>query len=159
MDLKVFYGKNINIFKYSELDEITNPNSSAIVDINGDCKSDLVFTVYNSYEKRIGLEIWLNKIIDGKSFYVKYSQDYLLPPNSLQVLFGDFNGDGSIDLVVPTCVKSSFCNYCCVSDDKIYFIPNIQKRFVIVLGKNQMKQNVDQHQIFVQKVILNFNKI
>lgn len=43
MDLKVFYGKNINIFKYSELDEITNPNSSAIVDINGDCKSDLVF--------------------------------------------------------------------------------------------------------------------
>ncbi|CAD51651.1 hypothetical protein PFAG_01167 [Plasmodium falciparum Santa Lucia] len=125
---KSFLWKNINIFKYSELDEITNPNSSAIVDINGDCKSDLVFTVYNSYEKRIGLEIWLNKIIDGKSFYVKYSQDYLLPPNSLQVLFGDFNGDGSIDLVVPTCVKSSFCNYCCVSDDKIYFIPNIQKK-------------------------------
>ncbi|SOV76932.1 conserved Plasmodium protein, unknown function [Plasmodium reichenowi] len=125
---KSFLWKNINIFKYSELDEITNPNSSAIVDINGDCKSDLVFTVYNSYEKRIGLEIWLNKIIDGKSFYVKHSQDYLLPPNSLQVLFGDFNGDGSIDLVVPTCVKSSFCNYCCVSDDKIYFIPNIQKK-------------------------------
>lgn len=125
---KSFLWKNINIFKYSELDEITNPNSSAIVDINGDCKSDLVFTVYNSYEKRIGLEIWLNKIIDGKSFYVKYSQDYLLPPNSLQVLFGDFNGDGSIDLVVPTCVKSSFCNYCCVNDDKIYFIPNIQKK-------------------------------
>lgn len=125
---KSFLWKNINIFKYSELDEITNSNSSAIVDINGDCKSDLVFTVYNSYEKRIGLEIWLNKIIDGKSFYVKYSQDYLLPPNSLQVLFGDFNGDGSIDLVVPTCVKSSFCNYCCVSDDKIYFIPNIQKK-------------------------------
>ncbi|CAC9696035.1 conserved Plasmodium protein, unknown function, partial [Plasmodium sp. DRC-Itaito] len=125
---KSFLWKNINIFQYSELDEITNPNSSAIVDINGDCKSDLVFTVYNSYEKRIGLEIWLNKIIDGKSFYVKHAQDYLLPPNSLQVLFGDFNGDGSIDLVVPTCVKSSFCNYCCISDDKIYFIPNIQKK-------------------------------
>ncbi|SOV74527.1 conserved Plasmodium protein, unknown function [Plasmodium sp. gorilla clade G3] len=125
---KSFLWKNINIFQYSELDEITNPNSSAIVDINGDCKSDLVFTVYNSYEKSIGLEIWLNKIIDGKSFYVKHSQNYLLPPNSLQVLFGDFNGDGSIDLVVPTCVKSSFCNYCCVSDDKIYFIPNIQKK-------------------------------
>ncbi|SOV21492.1 conserved Plasmodium protein, unknown function [Plasmodium sp. DRC-Itaito] len=125
---KSFLWKNINIFQYSELDEITNPNSSAVVDINGDCKSDLVFTVYNSYEKRVALEIWLNKIIDGKSFYVKYSQDYLLPPNSLQVLFGDFNGDGSIDLVVPTCVKSSFCNYCCVSDDKIYFIPNIQKK-------------------------------
>ncbi|SOV11940.1 conserved Plasmodium protein, unknown function [Plasmodium sp. gorilla clade G2] len=125
---KSFLWKNINIFQYSELDEITNPNSSAVVDINGDCKSDLVFTVYNSYEKRVGLEIWLNKIIDGKSYYIKYSQDYLLPSNSLQVLFGDFNGDGSIDLVVPTCVKSSFCNYCCVSDDKIYFIPNIQKK-------------------------------
>lgn len=49
---KSFLWKNINIFKYSELDEITNPNSSAIVDINGDCKSDLVFTVYNSYEKK-----------------------------------------------------------------------------------------------------------
>ncbi|SBT77382.1 conserved Plasmodium protein, unknown function [Plasmodium ovale] len=121
--------KSLNIFDYTELSEITNPNSSAIVDINGDCKSDLVFTVYNKVNsKNIYLEIWINKIVEGKSIYVKNTEDYALPQNSLQVLFGDFNADGSIDMVIPTCIKSSFCNYCCVNDDKIYFIPNIQKK-------------------------------
>ncbi|SCN62525.1 conserved Plasmodium protein, unknown function [Plasmodium chabaudi chabaudi] len=121
--------ESIGLFEYTELSEISNPNSSAIVDLNGDCKADLVFTVLNKKNnKRIFLEIWINKIVDGKGRYVKAEEDYMLPANSNQVLFGDFNADGSIDLVVPTCVKSSSCNYCCTSDDKIYFIPNIQMK-------------------------------
>ncbi|GAB66777.1 T-cell immunomodulatory protein homolog precursor, partial [Plasmodium cynomolgi strain B] len=122
--------KSMNLFDKAEVGEITNPNSSAVVDINGDCKADLVFTVYdkNSGKKNSSLEIWLNKIVDGKSIYMKYKENYNLPPNSLQVLFGDFNADGSIDIVIPTCTKSSNCNYCCVSDDKIFFIPNVQKK-------------------------------
>ncbi|SBT71593.1 conserved Plasmodium protein, unknown function [Plasmodium malariae] len=127
-EFKSILWKSMNIFDYSDLGEITNPNSSAIVDINGDCKSDLVFTVSNKNDfKNVYLEIWINKIVDGKSKYVKNAKNYGLPLNSMQVLFGDFNGDGAVDIVVPACVKSSFCNYCCVNDDKIYFIPNIQK--------------------------------
>ncbi|GAW81269.1 T-cell immunomodulatory protein homolog precursor [Plasmodium gonderi] len=122
--------KNMNLFSKEDVDEITNPNSSAVVDINGDCKADLVFTVYNknNAKKSTSLEIWLNQIVGEGSMYVKYKENYNLPSNSLQVLFGDFNGDGAIDIVTPTCTKSSYCNYCCVSDDKIYFIPNIQKK-------------------------------
>ncbi|VWU51364.1 conserved protein, unknown function [Hepatocystis sp. ex Piliocolobus tephrosceles] len=130
-----------NLFEYKEYKEISYPNSSAIVDIDGDCKADLVFTVYDNVvsdrkskgikepnTKQIYLEIWLNKIINGKSVYINSNKYYKLPNNSLQVLFGDFNADGSIDLVVPTCEKQSSCNYCCVQNDEIYFIPNIQKK-------------------------------
>uniref|UniRef100_A0A8C9GVU4 T-cell immunomodulatory protein TIP C2 domain-containing protein n=1 Tax=Piliocolobus tephrosceles TaxID=591936 RepID=A0A8C9GVU4_9PRIM len=137
----ILWDNMLHSFEYKEYKEISNPNSSAIVDIDGDCKADLVFTVYNNVvsggnskgvsntnNEAVYLEIWLNKIINDKSVYINSNDYYKLPNNSLQVLFGDFNGDGSIDLVVPRCIKSSSCNYCCVSEDELYFIPNVQKK-------------------------------
>ncbi|CXI83938.1 conserved Plasmodium protein, unknown function [Plasmodium berghei] len=132
--------ENMDLFEYTDLSEISNPNSNAIVDLNGDCKADLVFTVINKKNtKRIFLEIWINKIVNGKSRYVKADEDYMLPANSMQIIFADFNADGSIDMVVPTCVKSSSCNYCCTRGDKIYFIPNIQTK----ICENSWTKNED----------------
>lgn len=123
-----------------QIGEISNPHSSAIVDLNGDCKSDIVFTVYNE-RRNISLEIWLNTMNAGKGVYRKLDINFDLPPNSLQILFGDFNADGSIDMIVPTCQKSRSCNNCCVGNDQIYFIPNIQKKIC-----NKTWTQVDQSQ-------------
>lgn len=123
-----------------QIGEISNPHSSAIVDLNGDCKSDIVFTVYNE-RKNISLEIWLNTMNAGRGVYRKLETNFDLPPNSLQILFGDFNADGSIDMIVPTCQKNRSCNNCCVGNDKLYFIPNIQKKIC-----NKTWTQVDQSQ-------------
>lgn len=128
----------------NQIAEISNPNSSAIVDLNGDCKADLVFTVYNKKDRNpntLFLEIWINTMIDGKGIFRKMKKNYQLPPNALQILFADFNADGSMDLIVPTCTKSKSCDNCCVSDDKIYYIPNIQKKICDKTWK-QIDENI-----------------
>eukprot|EP00923_Selenidium_pygospionis_P000536 GHVN01000893.1.p1 GENE.GHVN01000893.1~~GHVN01000893.1.p1 ORF type:complete len:670 (+),score=44.31 GHVN01000893.1:57-2066(+) len=85
-----------------------NPHSSAFVDVNGDCKPDLVLVVEYSDSKGLLVEFWLNEHSDGRSFYRRdRSKDIILPAGSGQVLFADLNADGTVDIAFPLCSQGS----------------------------------------------------
>jgi hypothetical protein len=61
----------------------------AFVDMNGDCKPDLVFLT------DLGIEIWLA----GDLGYNQLSKPMPLPYPASDLIFADFNGDGTIDVL------------------------------------------------------------
>jgi len=80
----------------------TKPNSHAFVDLNGDCLPDLVLTT------SCGIEVWLNSG-GTKAFWELRASDTTAfrqigldawNPDEAdgQIVFADFNGDGTIDL-------------------------------------------------------------
>ncbi|GIX63218.1 T-cell immunomodulatory protein-like protein precursor, putative [Babesia caballi] len=83
---------------------IPSPHSSAFVDIDGDCRADLVLLV--QHENQRYLQIWQ---ADNDQNRMKYfhdvKNDILLPKNHGQVYFADLNGDGTIDIAVPYCIE------------------------------------------------------
>ncbi|PFH32278.1 FG-GAP repeat-containing protein [Besnoitia besnoiti] len=119
------------------LGRIVSPHSSAVVDLDGDCRPDLVFQVElpasasspPSPSSRF-LEIWLSRFnpSDGRARFSLGSEGAFLPlpATAGQVAFADFNADGTLDLVMPTCLTAEACNGCCVDADRIVFAPNKQ---------------------------------
>jgi len=80
---------------------LASPHSSAFVDVDGDCKSDLALIVINGTQ--LLLEIWLAQ---GKpDFGFTFSSVHPLPSNSTQIMWTDMNADGALDVVVPVCKK------------------------------------------------------
>ncbi|KAK6587533.1 hypothetical protein RS030_91568 [Cryptosporidium xiaoi] len=128
-------------------------HSSAFIDMDGDCRSDLVLEVYFNdeveqeknhldeelgiYGKNIkkGLEIWINTMVDGIAKFRKYVPEtnseninnsglIILPHGSGSISYSDFNRDGTIDLIVPVCVMGKDG---CESKSRLVFIPNIHE--------------------------------
>lgn len=82
------------------------PHSNAFVDIDGDCMADLVF-----FCKDDTYQVWINQNEEGGVFGKAGSDDNAfrmpsftgsLPSNSGSVSFADMDGDGTVDMVVPS---------------------------------------------------------
>ncbi|KAF7457213.1 FG-GAP repeat family protein [Cryptosporidium felis] len=127
-------------------------HSSAFVDMDGDCRSDLVLEVYyedfdenpQTHQIRKGLEIWTNEIIDNTSRFrrmVKRDDKLkgnklnliLLPIGAQSISYSDFNRDGTTDLIVPVCQQN---DQGCESKSRLVFIPNIHE-YKDCVGTNQ----------------------
>mmetsp|Transcript_107660 Transcript_107660/g.246524 ORF Transcript_107660/g.246524 Transcript_107660/m.246524 type:complete len:570 (+) Transcript_107660:149-1858(+) len=109
---------------------LASPHSSAFVDVDGDCKSDLAFVVMN--ETQLSLEIWLSEgSAKSTGFDFRYSSVFILPNNGSQVTWTDMNADGALDIVVPVCNKlQSGLSWTCSSepgDSQILVLLNQQK--------------------------------
>ncbi|KAJ2911205.1 hypothetical protein GGI21_000119 [Coemansia aciculifera] len=88
-----------------------SPHSSAFVDLDGDCRADLFIVCQGNEE----YQIWTS----SPTGFV-YSITGSLPSGAGPVSFGDMNGDGSLDMVVPILGKS-----------QIYILYNEQKPLCI----------------------------
>ncbi|KAL8273428.1 hypothetical protein Esti_002673 [Eimeria stiedai] len=104
--------------------QITNPHSSAVVDIDGDCRADLLLMVRLPSSSSISVEIWLSRF-DGKAAkWKRHSESLALPQGSGQFVLADFDANGTIDLLVPTCERNE--EGVCVKGDSLTLLPNAQ---------------------------------
>ncbi|KAF8936887.1 hypothetical protein EDD21DRAFT_361844 [Dissophora ornata] len=85
---------------------LSDPHSSAFVDLNGDCLADLFLTCYDSASDQYSYVVYVNNKDQGFSFGVSG----LLPAGSGQVTFADIDGDGAVDFVVPACNNRGQCS-------------------------------------------------
>ncbi|KAJ1611352.1 membrane associated protein [Cryptosporidium canis] len=144
---------------------IVENHSSAFVDMDGDCRSDLVLEVYYeeldgrfngvSSQIRKGLEIWTNEIVGEAAIFKRYFHRHrddnklgltLLPTGALSISYSDFNRDGTTDIIVPVCNLGSFG---CESKSRLVFIPNIHE-YKDCTSTNQFgfsiyKSNIKEH--------------
>ncbi|KAK1939444.1 putative T-cell immunomodulatory protein-like protein precursor [Babesia divergens] len=113
---------------------IPSPHSSAFVDIDGDCRADLVLLV--EHGKKRYLQIWQ---ADADGHQMKYTRnpekDIQLPQHHGQVSFADINGDGTIDIAVPYCTEVD-TNGNCTSGSNIAITFNKQKPFCSYIWNN-----------------------
>ena len=79
---------------------LAHPHSNAFIDLNGDCLAD-VFLVCEENNER-SFQIWLNNA-NTESFSLH--SHTALPKGSGMVTFADFNRDGNLDMVFPTCAS------------------------------------------------------
>ncbi|ORY34008.1 hypothetical protein BCR39DRAFT_518106 [Naematelia encephala] len=82
---------------------LANPHSSAFVDMDGDCRPDLVLDCETPHTTQRFIQIWLNR---GSGGY-ELTRTYDLPRGSGALSFADMNRDGTIDIVFPTCSRRS----------------------------------------------------
>ncbi|KAL1405541.1 hypothetical protein Q8F55_009179 [Vanrija albida] len=101
--------------------EFGDLHSSAYVDIDGDCRPDLVLHCKKARPGEMRLQTWLN---NGDAGY-HIHQEYDLPPGAQALTFADINRDGAIDLVFPTCAKT-FPSRGTGSDCAIHIAYNVQ---------------------------------
>ncbi|KAG0245957.1 hypothetical protein B0O80DRAFT_464011 [Mortierella sp. GBAus27b] len=78
---------------------LSDPHSSAFVDLNGDCLADIFLTCFDAAKNQHSYVVYVNNKDQGFTFGVSG----LLPAGSGQVSFADIDGDGAVDLVVPAC--------------------------------------------------------
>lgn len=97
--------ENIPYVNFDQIDgKIVNPHSSAFVDMNGDCRADLVLHVMRN--NSVFLDIYLTSYADGTLVYKKYKDSISVPKNYGQISFHDLNGDGTLDVLIPHCKKA-----------------------------------------------------
>lgn len=98
------------------LNPISQPNSNAFVDIDGDCLADLVLFSHNDTASY--MEIWT---LGGTTAHlVKIIQ---LPEGAGQVTFADIDRDGTTDFVFPVCGPDSTCS----GTNSIVIVYNVQE--------------------------------
>eukprot|EP00916_Digyalum_oweni_P003399 GHVL01006148.1.p1 GENE.GHVL01006148.1~~GHVL01006148.1.p1 ORF type:complete len:626 (+),score=161.17 GHVL01006148.1:47-1924(+) len=119
------FSQIMNISKI-KIKKILNPHSSSIVDVDGDCISDLIIEVLDDDEggEEGGgrmLEIWLAK--QDHFQLLEMASPVKIPAGAGQLTWGDFNADGSMDFVFPKC---TIVNGKCTGDNEIWMVPNIQ---------------------------------
>ncbi|ORM40488.1 T-cell immunomodulatory -like protein [Babesia sp. Xinjiang] len=113
---------------------IPSPHSSAFVDIDGDCRADLVLLV--QYEDNQFLQIWQSTANKNHMSYVrKPDMDIQLPKYHGQVSFVDIDGDGTIDIAVPYCTKVD-TKGACVEGCGVAMTFNHQKPFCSYIWNN-----------------------
>ncbi|KAI1320696.1 hypothetical protein EDD11_010230 [Mortierella claussenii] len=83
---------------------LSDPHSSAFVDLNGDCLADIFLTCFDGHQ--YSYVIYVNNKDQGFSFGVSG----LLPEGAGQVTFADIDGDGAVDMVVPACDTHGQCS-------------------------------------------------
>ncbi|KAG0364322.1 hypothetical protein BC939DRAFT_458332 [Gamsiella multidivaricata] len=107
---------------------LSDPHSSAFVDINGDCLADIFLTCYDAVKDQHSYVIYVNNKDQGFSF----GASGLLPAGSGQVAFADIDGDGAVDLVVPACDTKGLCS--------IYVYYNQQVPLCTSKGQKECRQ-------------------
>ncbi|CDR94221.1 T-cell immunomodulatory protein-like protein precursor, putative [Babesia bigemina] len=113
---------------------VPSPHSSAFVDINGDCRADLILLV--QHENKRYLQIWETEADNNRMKYIRNpNKDIVLPTNHGQVSFADFNGDGTIDIVVPYCNQLN-AERSCIQGSRIFITFNHQKPFCSYIWNN-----------------------
>ncbi|KAJ1030055.1 hypothetical protein NDA16_000968 [Ustilago loliicola] len=91
--------------------KLADPHSSAFVDLNGDCLADLflVCSEESFLSSKLTYQVWTavkpNSKGEGSGFKLASSGD--LPPGTGALSFGDIDRDGTIDVIFPTCDRSS----------------------------------------------------
>ncbi|KAK3842740.1 MAG: hypothetical protein J3R72DRAFT_474554 [Linnemannia gamsii] len=84
---------------------LSEPHSSAFVDLNGDCLADIFLTCFDAAKNQHSYVVYVNNKDAGFSFGVSG----LLPDGAGQVTFADIDGDGAVDMVVPACDAHNQC--------------------------------------------------
>ncbi|KAK2195641.1 bifunctional FG-GAP repeat/T-cell immunomodulatory protein/Integrin alpha [Babesia duncani] len=106
-------------FVGSFLGYIPSPHSSAFLDMNGDCRPDLVLILDTGIETFI--DIWVTNYRDDTMIYTSQAEEIkealTLPEHYGQVSFADFNGDGTLDIAVPYCSEVGPSGSCMGSAD------------------------------------------
>lgn len=74
-------------------------NSNTFVDINGDCKSDLIFTLEKDSKRTV--EIWTGSVSTSMTISYCRSAYYQVPDNVGLLTFADIDRNGFLDLVYP----------------------------------------------------------
>ncbi|KAK1443613.1 integrin alpha N-terminal domain containing protein [Babesia gibsoni] len=113
---------------------IPSPHSSAFVDMDGDCRADLVLMLQHD-DKRY-LQIWQADTDGTKMTFTRDPKnDIELPPNHSQVSFLDINGDGTTDIAVPYCIVVNTSDGTCTSGNNVAITLNKQKPFCANIWK------------------------
>ncbi|EAN31391.2 T-cell immunomodulatory-like protein [Theileria parva strain Muguga] len=124
-DLKLFFWMNLGQFflpfPHNKVQTFTvssevngfipNPHSCAFIDMNGDCRPDLVLMFEDPHLRNVYIDIWLSDAETGTVVY-KHSNNFLLPKNHGMITFGDFDNDGTNDVLVPFCDSVDSEGYC-----------------------------------------------
>ncbi|UKJ89348.1 FG-GAP repeat containing protein [Theileria orientalis] len=89
---------------------IPNPHSCSFIDMNGDCRPDLVLTV----EKVQGphVEIWVCLVAEERITYNRIDTTIPLPYHYGMITFNDFDSDGTNDLMIPFCYSVDDEGFC-----------------------------------------------
>lgn len=122
--------------------KIYQNHSNAFIDLNGDCRADLVLTCIASADMPdIGitantryLEFWLN----SESGFKVFSKRKALPAGSGPISFSDIDGDGSVDIIFPVCDPPDTC----ATENAIHIFYNQKKGFCDDKIKCQKKGNI-----------------
>ncbi|KAN0066109.1 hypothetical protein ACQY0O_000203 [Thecaphora frezii] len=83
---------------------LSNPHSSAYVDLNGDCLADLFLVCGTAGD--LSYQIWTAnkpKAKDSEPPGFKFAASGRLPPGTGALSFADMDRDGTIDVVFPSC--------------------------------------------------------
>jgi integrin alpha FG-GAP repeat containing protein 1 len=108
-------GKTWSTVAFEDGRPLNNPHSVASVDFDGDCMPDLFLDRSDGTS-----EVWILNPTSGK-FELKIT--FGAVGGRGQVSFGDFDGDGAVDLMFPVCYPASNCSM--VNEMRMYY--NVQK--------------------------------
>ena len=73
-----------------------------MIDIDSDCRNDILITSKNDTNNDIELEIWRGSLENCKPSYSLSTNDLIkLDPNYGAFVLGDFNNDGFVDILFP----------------------------------------------------------
>ncbi|XP_046842112.1 T-cell immunomodulatory protein-like [Xenia sp. Carnegie-2017] len=111
--------------------QLSIPQSSAFLDLNGDYTPDMLITTNNSTTGQIQYEVWLNKEgtmkFDGQK---SYSQ-----PDDVSVVgqstFADIDSDGRTEHILPVCVS----NDCSKVKSRVY--SRFTKKWITILPSDE----------------------
>uniref|UniRef100_A0A0A9YHG2 T-cell immunomodulatory n=1 Tax=Lygus hesperus TaxID=30085 RepID=A0A0A9YHG2_LYGHE len=96
------------------------PTSVYSVDLNSDCRKDLVLVKkYDSTDNNAYLEMW----IENYGNFTNHSMGFDLRQGFTKLVFGDWNTDGAVDMIIPYCHPSDTC----ASTNEFVIYYNIQK--------------------------------
>lgn len=88
--------------------QLSEPHSSAFIDLDGDCLADLFLVCKGSAAWKLTYQIWIaEKVVKGSIPTYSFARGGDLPPGAGALSFADMDRDGTIDVVFPSCEGST----------------------------------------------------
>ena len=115
----IYYTKNETTQLYNTLFKTSGFSTrkisnygNAMIDIDSDCRNDILITSENESSKKIELEIWRGSLKECKPSYSLSNTDLIeLDTNYGAFVLGDFNNDGFVDILFPNKTSSEMVIY------------------------------------------------